>query len=319
MRRVLLTGATGFVGQVLCDAVSQAGYSVRAATRGEHAPPATAADSVKVGDIGAATDWSAALVGVDWIIHAAARAHVLHDDAAAARLYFETNEQGTRNLAQAAARAGIRRFVYVSSIKVNGEETSAAPYTAADVPHPQDAYGESKWQAEQALQQVAAGTGMQSVIVRPPLVYGPCVRANFLRLMGWVERGWPLPLAAVSNRRSLVSIWNLCDLLVRVLEHPAAPGRTWLVSDGEDVSTPELIRRIGQAMGRRVPLVPVPVPLLKLGADLMGYSAEVARLCGSLAVDIRRTRDELDWSPPMSLDAGLARTTAWYLQRGSRA
>ena len=319
MTRVLLTGATGFVGQVLCDVLTQAGYSVRAAMRGEQAPPAAAADGVKGGDIGSSTDWSAALAGVDYIIHAAARAHVLHDDAAAAKLYFETNEHGTRRLAQAAARAGIRRFVYVSSIKVNGEETRAAPYTAADPPRPQDTYGESKWRAEQALQQVADRTAMQAVIVRPPLVYGPRVRANFLRLLSWVERGWPLPLAAVSNRRSLVSVWNLCDLLVRSLEHPRAVSRTWMVSDGEDVSTPELIRRIGRAMGRRTTLIPVPVALLRLGAGLVGYRAEFGRLCGSLAVDISSTRDELGWSPPLALDAGLARTTAWYLQRGSMA
>ena len=155
--------------------------------------------------------------------------------------------------------------------------------------------------------------------MRPPLVYGPRVRANFLRLLSWVERGWPLPLAAVSNRRSLVSVWNLCDLLVRSLEHPRAVSRTWMVSDGEDVSTPELIRRIGRAMGRRTTLIPVPVALLRLGAGLVGYRAEFGRLCGSLAVDISSTRDELGWSPPLALDAGLARTTAWYLQRGSMA
>jgi len=319
MTRVLITGATGFLGQVLCEVVARAGYAVRAAVRAEKPPPAAAADSVRVGDIGAGTDWSAALAGVDCIIHAAARAHVLHDDAAAAKLYFETNVHGTRTLAQAAARAGIRRFVYLSSIKVNGEETGAAPYTTADPPSPRDAYGQSKWHAEQALQQVAASSAMQSVIVRPPLVYGPRVRANFLRLLSWVERGWPLPLGSVSNRRSLVSIWNLCDLLVRALEHPRAADRTWMVSDGEDVSTPELIRRIGRAMGRRVTLVPVPVPLLRLGAGLVGHGAEFARLCGSLTVDISRTRAELGWSPPLALDAGLARTSAWYLQRGSRA
>lgn len=318
MTRVLITGATGFVGQVLCEVVAQAGYSVRAALRGENAAPAVAADSVKVGDIGAATDWSAALAGVNCVIHAAARAHVLHDNPSAAQLYFETNADGTRALAQAAARAGIQRFVYVSSIKVNGEETRRAPYRASDTPHPEDPYGESKWRAEQALHEIAARTSMQTVIVRPPLVYGPRVRANFLRLMSWVEHGRPLPLAAVANQRSLVSIWNLCDFLLHALEDPRAAGRTWMVSDGEDVSTPELIRRIGRAMGRNVTLIPVPVLLLRLGAGLVGYGAEVGRLCGSLAVDLSATRHELGWSPPLALDAGLARTTAWYLERGSR-
>jgi nucleoside-diphosphate-sugar epimerase len=317
MKRVLITGATGFVGRVLCEVATQAGYTVRAAVRGgKNAPSAGTAEWVNVGEIGAATDWHAALEGVEYIIHAAARAHVLHDAPAAAQLYFETNERGTQMLAEAAAAAGVRRLVYVSSIKVNGEETSRAPYMAEDAPQPQDAYGQSKWHAEQVLQAVAGRTGLEAVVVRPPLVYGPRVRANFLRLMSWVERGWPLPLGAVSNRRSLVSIWNLCDLLVRTLDHPRAAGRTWLVSDGEDVSTPELIRRIGRAMGRHVTLLPVPVPLLRLGAGLLGFGAEFGRLCGSLAVDSSRTRAELGWSPPLTLEAGLARTTAWYLQRG---
>jgi nucleoside-diphosphate-sugar epimerase len=279
-------------------------------------PPA-GAERVDVGEIGATTDWRAALAGVDLIIHAAARAHVLHDTAAAAKLYFETNEEGTKALAGAAAAAGVRRLVYLSSIKVNGEETSRAPYTAEDAPHPQDAYGESKWRAERALQEIAARTGLEAVVVRAPLVYGPRVRANFLRLMSWVERGWPLPLGAVCNRRSLVSIWNLCDLLVRTLDHARAAGRTWLVSDGEDVSTPELIRRIAHAMDRRVTLLPVPVSLLKLGAGLVGVGAEFGRLCGSLAVDSSRTRAELGWSPPLTLETGLARTSAWFLTRGS--
>jgi nucleoside-diphosphate-sugar epimerase len=317
MKRVLVTGSTGFVGQILCESAARAGYTVRAAVRGGKAPPPGASESVSVGDIGRATDWGAALENVDCIIHTAARAHVLRDVPAAAELYFETNERGTQALAVAAARAGVRRLVYVSSIKVNGEGTSHAPYTAEDAPCPQDAYGESKKHAEEALWEVSRRGDLEAVVVRPPLVYGPRVRANFRRLMSWVERGWPLPFGAVSNRRSLVSVWNLCDLLVHSLDHPRAAGRTWLVSDGEDVSTPELIRRIGVAMRRRVTLLPVPVPLLKAFAGLVGYGGEFARLCGSLAVDISRTRADLGWSPPQTLVSGLARTCEWYLQRGS--
>ena len=193
------------------------------------------------------------------------------------------------NLANASAQAGIRRFEYLSSVKVNGEETTDHAYTAYDEPHPQDAYGTSKWLAEKHLMEIAARTGMETVIVRSPLVYGPGVRANFLRLLRWVDKEWPLPLGAIENSRSLVSIWNLCDLLVHVLNHPLAPGRTWMVSDGEDLSTPELIRRLGSAMGRRVRLLPVPVGLLRLFGALIGRKAEITRLCGSLTVNIEQT------------------------------
>jgi nucleoside-diphosphate-sugar epimerase len=316
MTRVLVTGATGFVGHVLCETLTRAGFTVRAAVRTPRALVAGIAESVAVGDIGAATDWEAALLGVDCVIHAAARAHVLHGDPAGSDLYFETNERGTQSLADAAVRARVRRFVYLSSVKVNGEEASGKGYTSTDEPHPLDAYGISKWRAEQHLARLAALTGMETVIVRSPLVYGPRVRANFLRLMRWVDRGLPLPLAAVTNRRSLVSIWNLCDLLVHVLTHQSAPGRTWMVSDGEDLSTPELIRRIGSAMARRVRLIPVPVGLLQSFAHLLGRRAEIARLCGSLTVDITATRVALGWSPPVTLDSALARTVAWYLAEG---
>lgn len=318
MTRVLVTGANGFVGRVLCEILTQAAFTVRAAVRTPRPLVAGIAESVAVGDIGVATDWQAALLGVDCVIHAAARAHILHDEAAGSDLYFETNERGTQRLADAAARARVRRFVYLSSVKVNGEETSEKAYTSTDDPHPLDAYGVSKWRAEQQLARLAARTGMEVVIVRSPLVYGPRVRANFLRLMRWVDRGLPLPLGAVANRRSLVSIWNLCDLLAHVLIHPRAPGHTWMVSDGEDLSTPDLIRRIGSAMGRRVRLIPVPVGLLQSFARLVGRRAEIARLCGSLAIDITPARATLGWSPPVTLDVALERTVAWYLAEGRR-
>jgi UDP-glucose 4-epimerase len=203
--------------------------------------------------------------------------------------------------------------VFLSTVKVNGEETDGRLYTAADEPHPQDAYGKSKWLAENAVNDIAAQTGMQAVIVRPPLVYGPGVRANFYRLMCWIDKQRPLPLGAVHNRRSLVSIWNLCDLLANIMENPAATRGTWMVSDANDLSTPELIRRIAAAMHRRTRLLRVPITLLRTAASLMGRTAEVTRLCGSLAVDISRTRSVLGWSPPLSVDDGLSRTVAWYL------
>jgi nucleoside-diphosphate-sugar epimerase len=310
--RVLLTGANGFVGSFLCDALSSAGHSVRAALRADH-PLADGVEKAIVGEIGSGTRWREALVGVDWIVHLAARAHVMHAGAENAALYDEVNARGTLALATAAAAAGVQRLVYVSSIKVNGEETAGRRlFTAADEPSPRDAYGRSKWMGEQHLREVAARTSMEAVVVRPPLVYGPGVRANFLRLMQWVDREWPLPLGAVHNRRSLVSVWNLCGLLVESLQHPAAAGRTWMVSDGEDLSTPDLIRRIGRNMSRRVRLLPVPITLLSSCARLLGRQSEVARLTGSLEVEVGSTRRELGWSPAVTVDEGLARTVAWY-------
>jgi nucleoside-diphosphate-sugar epimerase len=313
MTRVLVTGATGFIGSMLCDALSRSGYLVRGALRAEQPVPVAIAEKIIVGDINSTTDWMQALKGVDAVIHTAARTHVLHTTRAGANLYCETNERGTQRLANAAAQTTVSRFVFLSSIKVNGEETSVRAYSPLDAPRPQDEYGLSKWHAEQEVTEIAARCSMEAVIVRPPLVYGPRVRANFLRLLQWVDHGWPLPLGAVRNIRSLVNIWNLCDFLLHVLKHPSAPGRTWMVSDGEDLSTPELIRRVGTAMGRRVRLIPVPAGLLQLSARLVGRRGELARLTGSLAVDITQSRVELGWSPRTAVDEALARTVAWYL------
>jgi nucleoside-diphosphate-sugar epimerase len=244
------------------------------------------------------------------VVHLAARAHILHDSGAA--LYVETNAEGTLRLADESARAGVRRFLYLSSVKVNGEATVGRGYTSSDEPHPLDDYGKSKWSAEMYVRRIAASSAMEAVIVRPPLVYGPGVRANFLRLMRMVDSGWPLPLGAIDNRRSLVSIWNLCDFLTRVLEHPMAPNRTWMVSDGDDLSTPDLIRRLGHAMGKRVRFIPVPIRVLKLIGALTGKKAELDRLCGSLTVDMTQSCRDLEWTPPLSVDESLARTVQWY-------
>jgi nucleoside-diphosphate-sugar epimerase len=310
--RILVTGANGFVGQVLCGVLGAAGYSVRAALRGPCALPVGATDSTLVGDIDATTDWSAALAGVDLVAHLAGRAHRLGDTRADAERYAATNAWGTRRLAEACAAAGVRRLVFVSTVKVNGEGPTITPYSAQDPPAPHDPYGQSKWLGEQLLQEVTARSHLQAAIVRPPLVYGPGVRANFLRLLRWVDRGWPIPLGAVQNRRSLVSVWNLCDLLMRLLTHPGAAGRVWMVSDDEDLSTPELMREIARAMERRARLIPVPVALLASVAAATGRRAELRRLCGSLQVDITPTRHELAWAPPVSFGEGLARTVSWY-------
>jgi UDP-glucose 4-epimerase len=313
MKRVLITGASGLVGQQLCQQLARSGYVVRAALRRERAVPDHISEKIVCGDISGATRWGSALENVDLVVHLAARTHVLRDTAANDQLYLQTNADGTQALAAEAARHGVRRFIYISSVKVNGEGSSAGrAYGAGDEPQPHSAYATSKWLAEQRLWATVATAAMRAVVVRPPLVYGPGVRANFLRLLQWVDQERLLPLAAVKNRRSLVSVWTLCDLLMRLLEHPAAVDRTWMVSDGEDVSTADLVRRIARAMGRQPRLLSVPTAMLRLAGGLLGKGAELQRLCGSLTVDIAPTRQQLSWSPPVPMEEALARTVSWY-------
>jgi UDP-glucose 4-epimerase len=262
-----------------------------------------------MGDLEPSTDWTVALEGVAVVVHCAARVHVMADTATNPLEEFRrVNVQGTLNLAQQAAAAGVRRFVFVSSIKVNGEATQlGCLFTADDAPAPLDAYGVSKMEAEQGLREIALQTGMEVVIIRPPLVYGPGVKANFAAMMRWLRRGVPLPLGAIHNQRSLVALDNLVDLIVVCLTHPAAANQTFLVSDGEDVSTTGLLRRMGQALGHPARLIPVPVSWLKLAAALVGKQDVAQRLCGSLQVDIEKTQRLLGWAPPLSLDEGLRR------------
>ena len=254
------------------------------------------------------TDWGLALQGVDAVVHCAARVHVMQDDATdPLHAYCEVNVNGTLKLASQAAQAGVRRFVFVSSIKVNGEFTEVGkPFTADDVSAPEDPYGISKHEAERLLRQIAAETGMEVVVIRPPLVYGPGVKANFESMMRWMARGVPLPLAGVTeNRRSLVALDNLVDLIVTCLHHPAAANQTFLVSDGEDLSTAQLLKRMGAAMGQPARLFYLPPVVLKLGAALLNKPGIYQRLCGSLHLDIAKTRQLLGWTPPVSVDEGL--------------
>lgn len=313
---VLVTGANGFIGRKLCVSFEEHGYVIRAAVReSSHATGLSkAANVVAVGAIGTETDWSVALHGVETVVHLAARVHVLREKARDPLAEFRlVNVAGTERLSRMAASAGVRRLVYVSSIKVNGEHTHGSPFTEADTPDPQDAYGLSKREAEQALLKIAAETGLEVVIARPPLVYGPGVGGNFLRMMDWINRGLPLPLGSIRNSRSLIYLDNLVHALVLCATHPRAAGEIFLVSDGEDVSTPELIRRLARAMERRPRLVAFPPALLRLAGLLTGKSDEVERLLGSLRVDSSKIRGELQWTPSFSIDQGLRETARWYL------
>lgn len=303
--RILVSGANGFVGSALTRRLRRCGNDVVGAVR-----HAGGDGEVAIGNLNAHTDWLSALQGVDQVVHLAARVHVMHEQSVDPLAEFRSvNVDGTLNLAQQAALAGVKRFIFVSSIKVNGEYTrQGAPFTAADTPAPSDPYGISKYEAEQALKGVAARTRMEIVIIRPPLVYGPGVKANFAALMRWVARGWPLPLGAVNtNQRSLVALDNLVDLIMTCMVHPAAAQQTFLVSDGEDLSTAELVRRIGRAQGVSARLLPIPLWLLRSAAALLRKSGAYQRLCGSLQLDIAKTRRMLDWMPPVSVDEGLRR------------
>jgi nucleoside-diphosphate-sugar epimerase len=311
MTRVLVTGANGFIGSILCPLLTSASFRVRVALRQGRSAPVGAIEHVTIGEISADTDWTDAVSGVDHIIHLAARAHCVNDGAAADARYVQTNADGTRSLAAAAAACNVTRFVYLSSIKVNGEG-ARLPYRANDPPLPEDSYARSKWLAEQLLWDTALKTSLQIAVVRAPLVYGPGVRANFLRLLDWVDRAWPLPFGAVQNKRSLVSVWNLCDLLIRLLDHPMGAGATWMVSDGQDVSTPELLRRIGGALGRPVRLLPIPSSVLQHAGAVLGRRTEMRRLCSSLTADIGPTVERLGWVPAISLTDALSRTASWY-------
>ncbi len=304
--QVLVTGASGFVGRALGAEVISRGLAVQGVARTPCDLP-KGVKNVVVGSIDGSAVWRDALLGCDAVVHLAARVHVMHDTAVDPLAEFRrVNVLGTINLARQAAAAGVRRFVFVSSIKVNGDSTQSGQLFSADgVPSPKDDYGVSKMEAEQGLRELAAQTGMAVVIIRPPLVYGPGVKANFAAMMHWLKRGVPLPLGAIHNQRSLVSLGNLTDLIMTCLTHPDAANQTFLVSDGEDVSTTELLRRMGQAMGCPAHLIPVPAGVLKLAAAMVGKRDVAQRLCGSLQVDIGKTRRLLGWSPPFTLDEGL--------------
>lgn len=304
--KLLLTGATGFVGTALSARLVILGYEVVPTVRGKSGLP----NEVVVGNLDASTDLGIALAGCDAAVHLAARVHVMSDNSEnPLAQYRATNTEATLNLARQAAAAGVKRFVFISTIKVNGEGRDAA-YRETDTPVPEDAYAISKWEAEQGLLRIAQETGLEVVILRPPLVYGPGVKANFRRLLDTVARGWPLPLGAIRNRRSLLYLGNFIDAIRVCIEQPAAAGQTFLVDDGQPVSTPDLIRAVAHAMGRPAHLLAVPVGVLEFAGTLLGKRGAVQRLTGSLWVDSSLIRARLGWTPPYSMAAGLAATVA---------
>lgn len=320
LRRALVTGATGFVGRALCTKLQMNGWIVRAAVRDLRVHDIVSREQVAVGDIGSATTWDRALTNVDVVVHLAARVHVMREtNTGPLTKYREVNVSGTDRLARMAANSGVKRLIYVSTIKVNGEETAGKPFTESDPAEPSDPYAVSKWEAEQVLQRVAANTSLEVVVVRPPLIYGPGVRGNFLSLMRAVQYGWPLPLGSCDNQRSLLGLDNFIDFLTLCAEHPLAAARTFLVSDEEDLSTPELIRRLAAAMGKPSRLLSVPPSWLCTATRLFGRPGVYQRLCGSLQVDSGLARRTLGWTPPETVNAGLARTVESFLrQRGGQ-
>ncbi|MEZ5628484.1 MAG: SDR family oxidoreductase [Rhodocyclaceae bacterium] len=311
--KILVTGARGFVGQALCRHVRASGHELIAIVRQGPAE----SDEIALGTLDAHTDWRHVLSGVDVVVHLAGRAHAVDapgDDVDA--VYHAANVVVTRNLAEQAREAGIQRFVFVSTIKVNGESTPPrCAFSADDSPAPEDAYGRSKLAAERYVASLCERSTMTYTVIRPPLVYGPGVKANFHSMMKWLCTGLPLPLGAIDNRRSLIGLENLVDLIMTAAQHPMAANQVFLAGDGEDLSTTELLRRVARALGRPARLLPMPAAWIFATARMLGRQSLAARLCGSLQVDTAKARTLLGWQPPDTVDEGLRKTAADYLAR----
>ena len=313
--KILITGATGFIGTQLSETLANSGHQVRATARSV-APNSSTTREIVTCDLESADNLDHLTTGCDAIVHLAGRAHVMADDPATSEsLYRSANVDVTKKLAQSASRTGVKRIILMSSVKVNGESTTIdSPFTSQNTPNPQDPYGRSKTQAEQALWEVSSTSGLEGVVIRPPLVYGPGVRANFASLIGIVNRGIPLPLGSIQNKRSFVSIDNLINCIATALQSSNASGQTFLVSDGNDLSTPELIRSIASALHKSPMLIPFPPALLKLATTTAGKRSAYDRLCGSLTVDIALTKQNLSWTPPFTVQDSLQRTVDAFIQ-----
>ncbi|CCN81688.1 UDP-glucose 4-epimerase [Vibrio nigripulchritudo SFn27] len=311
--KLLVTGGTGFVGSQVCQQALYEGWEVACQHR-NHPPKQDKIELFKL-EVGSATDWSESLRGVDCIVHCAARVHQMHDEYTnPLDAYREVNTKGTTNLALQAAQAGVKRLIFLSSVKVNGESTEVGkPFTSKVEGAPSDPYGLSKFEAEKELHVIAKKTGLEIVIIRPPLVYGPGVKANFLTLLKVVKLGLPLPLGSIKNTRSLVFIENLVDLILECAVNPDAKGHTFLASDEKSVSTPELLKCIAASMSKRYWVIPFPSAMLKLTASLVGKSDIVERLAGNLEVDPTQTFDVLSWKPPVSFEDGIKKTVNQFV------
>jgi nucleoside-diphosphate-sugar epimerase len=306
---ILVTGATGFVGRALVARLLSEGRAVRGAVRASQGQLPPQVEPVAVGDIGPETDWTRAVEGADAVVHLAARVHMTGEDASTALpLFRAVNAAASETLARAARNAGVRRFVLLSTTTVYGDRSRSRPFDESSAPAPASPYAQSKLEAEQRVAAALAGSPTELVVLRPPLVYGPNAKGNFARLVRLVQRGVPLPLASLRNRRSLVFVDNLVDAIVRCLDHPAAAGRTYVVSDGEDLSTPDLFARTAAALGRPPRLFAFPPALLRLAGTLVGRGDETSRLLDDMAVDSSRIRAELAWHPPFTLGQGLGRS-----------
>lgn len=308
---ILLTGATGFIGQQLINTlIDQNEFSLKIAIRAKSKFPVDSKISVFKGmELSATTNWHEALEGCNVVIHTAARAHIMEDKAEdPLREFRKVNTEGTLNLARQAANSGVKRFIFISSIKVNGESTPANhAFSADDLPNPTDPYAISKYEAEQGLQLIATKTGMEVVIIRPPLVYGPGVKGNFLRMLSGLQKRVPLPLGAIRNKRSFVSVDNLNSLIITCIYHPRAANQVFLVSDDHDLSTTELLKQLGSTLNKPVYLLPIPQILLRLAAVALGKKAMFDRLCGSLQLNIDKTKEMLDWKPVQTVEEGFGR------------
>lgn len=312
---ILITGGDGFLGKALALSAIAAGLKVRVSVRKKSKELDSCPPLFLISNLDSSTEWGAALAGVKTIVHCAARVHVInersHDPL---MLYRKVNVDGTLNLAHQAVLAGVKRFIFISSIKVNGEGTDPGKaFTEGDIPNPADYYAQSKYEAELGLRKISLETGMEIVIIRPPLIYGPGVKANFLSMIKMLQKSIPLPFGGITNnRRSFVFIGNLVDMILTCINHPAAASQVFLVSDGEDLSTARLLEKMSLALDRPPKLIAVPVFLIKLMTWLVGRSDIFKRLCGSLQVDIRKSRCKLGWSPPIGVDEGLRQTAAYF-------
>ncbi len=319
--KVLVTGATGFIGNALVSILStREGFEPVAAIRRQQSDLPAIIQTVQIGDLNADTNWGPGLKNIQVVVHAAARVHVMSDTKSdPLSEYRKINVAGTLNLARKAIENGVKRFIFISSIKVNGEATGEGnPYTASDEPQPDDPYGISKLEAERGLLKLARGSGLEVIIIRPPLVYGPGVKANFHSMMRWLDKGVPLPLGGIKNRRSLIALDNLVDLIVTCIDHPAAANQVFLAADGEDLSTTELLERLAKAMGKSARLIPIPGRALEISAALLGKGDVAQRICGSLQIDISKTRDLLGWEPPITVNEALCKTAESFINKKER-